>query len=296
MDTSWPSEGMNVSYGQGDELADNGGTREFVTRPNKNNWDKFFFEFRLIGRPMRHVQHIFPVQDARAIPARKDGSKPKYQSFYCLGSPAETDPAEVWEIMEGAMRCAAIRIPGTDVGLHNCTDIEGGFTNHLLRAPIINWTTKTIQILEVKVSGWQGLIDNLNRDAARLAAAGEKLDVTKYAWQMRCMKPGKGSAAYWTLMEPVANPHTRADAVELLKQKADKYREVISHLNPVMLEEEIRRQIGASPIRPLEAGQTNPFGDPAPVTPSSAAADDFAAAANAGLAELGPSDAELPTL
>ena len=292
---AWPSTGLPV--GGGGDYSD-GGRGLYVSGADQNAWEKYGFDFRLLMVPIRWVRHQFPVQDASVVRKKKDGSSLSWIYAYCLGSPSDKDPADVWEVSDGIIQCSQIIIPGTNVPLHRCDAIKGGKTLRMYSAVIVNWTSETFQVLRRPANQWRQLIETLNRIAAQRTERGEVVDCREYDWTARCEKGNSSDFPYRNIMTPAVEKHTMEDVLHMLGEKdalgksenAERYSEAKKYVNPVVTEDEIRDMIGTN--RVVQAAPTgNILGDeqtvPGAATPD---LDDdlFADVLSQALDEQGP--------
>ena len=235
---------------KGGGASKNGGSGLYVNQPAQATWEEFGMDFKIITNQdnpfLGYIDHFFPVVDPSNIPARDDGTKPTWLSAYCLASPSDQSQSRIAPLPEKIEECRSIIIPGTDIGLHDCESLtaEGnktGQTRYMYTAIILNWTTQSIQILNMKEGRWEGLFAALQAELARL---GDSLDVLNYNWRMNCEAlPGAAPYKVVTGVSPIQ--YSNDDATEIFSKNRERWDDCQQYFNPAQTADQIRASIGA---------------------------------------------------
>jgi len=245
-----------------------GGSGLYVNQPTQTTWEDFQMDFKVITNQdnpfLGYIDHFFPVVDASNIPTREDGTKPAWLSVYCLASPTDQSQPRIAPLPEKVEECRSIIIPGTDIPLHDCESLttgknQTGQTRYKYRAIILNWSTKSIQILDMKEGRWEGLFGTLQDEYHRL---GDELDILKYNWRMKC-EPLSGAAPYRVVTSLSPVQYEDAEAAEIFNQNKERWGECQTAFSPVQTADQIRIAIGAKVeqevIAPPPEGTATPF-------------------------------------
>lgn len=267
------------------EFKPDGGKGLFVRRPRGDEWKEWYFMFQIISPNIGWVQHAFPIIDNSNIPSRDDGTKSTWAFVPCLGSPKDQSSLTIEYDAEGVAECRSITIPGTDIPLHDCEKVtkdgKSGQTTPMYRCMVLNWTTETIQILDLKPGGWETLFE----DVARLKDKyGEKFNIVNYTMEAKCV-PLRGAAPFRYDLGVVSDPEENRSAqdvkawIEADQEHREQYEKANQALSPLMTAADVRRAIGAhvSEERKQQAAEVgNIFGEMAVDDDSADDSDPFA--------------------
>jgi len=254
-----------------------GGKGLFAEQPSARNdsWKDYLMDFMVITDQknpfLGYIDHFFPVIDPTNVPPREDGSKPTWLSAYCLASPTDQTAARIAPVAERVPQCRSIIIPGTDIPLHDCDSLsrpnpsrggdDKGQTRYMYRAIIFNWTTKTIQILDMKEGRWEGLFTTLEEEYRRL---GDEVNILQYNWRLAA-EPLSGAAPYRVVTKLSPIHYTMDDARRIRQENEaawmERWQACLEAFNPAQTEEQIRRKIGAVIQAPTAA---SPMAAPTP--------------------------------
>lgn len=240
--------------------ANDGGTGLYTRKATKDSWKNWGFRFQVLSPTVGWVQHSFPIIDDTHIPSREDGSKPTWAFVPCLGTPTDQSSPTIDLDPEGVVRCRQLIIPGTNTSLHECDHIvdgnKSGFTSYLYRCLILNWTSQTVQILDLKTSAWERLfmgVEELRK------TYGEKFNVLNYTFEAKCV-PLQGAAPYRYDLGLISDPHGHKGPDDIKqwlnsnKENREQYELAQRSLIPAKTPEEVSRMIGATaPPQPMKA-------------------------------------------
>lgn len=256
-----------------------GGKGLYADRPRKENWKEYGFDFRIIQPILGYFRHSFPVQDPSAPPARQDGTKPTWHMLYCLASPSQQDFVELQPVPERIAECRSIIIPGTNVGLHDCEQLERGTTDAIYRAVILNWQTKVLQIWEYREYAWAELFASLNLEVDRLAALGKRVNLSEYDWRVTCIGGTSPDFPYRVQIGPcparASQDYPVEEARRIYAESGERLKEIEAAFNPAMSAQQIMKIMGVTTATPYasaaggdlfgEGGASDdPFGGPLP--------------------------------
>lgn len=236
-----------------------GGVGLYTRKAAKDEWKTWGFRFQILSPTYGWVQHSFPIIDDTHIASRDDGSKPTWAFVPCLGSPIDQSSPTIDLDPEGVARCRQLIIPGTNTSLHECDHVthngQSGFTSYMYRCMILNWTSQTVQLLDMKTSAWERLfmgVEELQK------TYDKKFNILNYTFEAKCV-PLPGAAPYRYDLGLIGDPHGHKGPddikqwVNSSQENREQYALAQKRLSPLLTPEEVSRLVGLPPVQPMKA-------------------------------------------